>query len=109
MQTGEVQDEIDWHGLLLSALKVGIKHEEFWRLTPSEIIESIQVWNENKEEEMQRLAWAVAMIIDYTGRLKRPVKPADLLGKPVKKITPEEKQKEWNELVERMKGDEANG
>lgn len=57
-----------------------------------------------KEEQLQMLAWAVAHIISYTGRLKKPVSPAKLLGKQkeykVKQIV--DKDKEWQELLKRF-------
>lgn len=95
---------IDWDAFLLSALRIGLSHDEFWGLTPKEVSMSIEAFNRNKEEELQIVAWAVSLIVSYTGRLKKPITPDKLLGKSKpKRIEPEEKRKEWNALLSQFK------
>lgn len=50
------------------------------------------------------MAWAVAHIISYTGRLKQPVSPSKLLGKKrEQKIKPvKDKKQAWNELMKKF-------
>jgi len=50
------------------------------------------------------MAWAVAHIISYTGRLKRPISPSKLLGKKKEQKTKpiKDKKKAWEELLKRF-------
>lgn len=54
-------------------------------------------WRE--EREWERTAWMTAHIMNATGRLKRPVTVARLLGRRRRaahdKRTPEERRQEW--------------
>lgn len=102
METGEAT--INWNELLLSALRVGLTHEQFWSLTPKEIAMSIEAYNENKKDELQLWAWAVSLIVSYTGRLKKPIQPNELLAEQTqKRISPERKQEEWDAIQKRFK------
>ncbi len=80
---------------------MGLTIDEFWDLTPHEIVLIAEAKQFQKEEQLHLMAWAVAHIISYTGRLKRPVSPSKLLGKHrenrIKRIT--NKKQEWEELM----------
>lgn len=70
-------------------------------MTPHEIILIAEAKQFQKEEQLHLMAWAVAHIISYTGRLKRPVSPSKLLGKKKKQKIRQikDKKREWEELM----------
>lgn len=80
---------------------MGLTIQEFWDLTPHEIILIAEAKQFQKEEQLHLMAWAVAHIISYTGRLKRPVSPSKLLGKKKKQKIRQikDKKREWEELM----------
>jgi len=75
--------------------------DEFWDLTPHEIALIAEAKQFQKEEQLHLMAWAVAHIISYTGRLRRPISPSKLLGKKREQKTKQIKNKkqEWEELM----------
>lgn len=80
---------------------MGLTIQEFWDLTPHEIVLIAEAKQFQKEEQLHLMAWAVAHIISYTGRLKRPVSPSKLLGKKKKQKIRQikDKKREWEELM----------
>ena len=85
-------------------MRLGLSINEFWELTPYEISLIAEARKQEKEEQLQILAWAVSLIISYTGRLKRPITADKLLGKQkehkIKRIA--NKEEEWQKLLERF-------
>jgi len=73
-------------------------------LTPHEITLIAEAKKFQKEEQLHLVAWAVAHIISYTGKLKRPVSPSKLLGKKKEQKTKsiKDKKKAWEELLKRF-------
>lgn len=49
-------------------------------MTPYETYLISRSYKNKQENEIKELAWAVANIINYTGRLKKVITPARLLG-----------------------------
>lgn len=76
--------------------------DEFWELSPKEVALVAKVKNSQLEEEMQRTAWAVAHIISYTGRLKRPITPDKLLPKKKKQV--KDTKQEWQAIKRMFEG-----
>ncbi|WP_434642768.1 hypothetical protein PQ692_00395 [Thermoanaerobacterium thermosaccharolyticum] len=83
---------------------MGLTIQEFWDLTPHEIVLIAEAKQFQKEEQLHLMAWAVAHIISYTGRLKRPVSPSKLLGKKKERKTKpiRDKKQAWDELMKKF-------
>ncbi|WP_434565160.1 hypothetical protein PQ689_03345 [Thermoanaerobacterium thermosaccharolyticum] len=86
-------------------MKLGISIDEFWNYTTHEITLIAEAKKFQKEEQLHLMAWAVAHIISYTGRLKRPVSPSKLLGKKKEHKTKpiKDKKQAWNELMKKFR------
>lgn len=81
---------------------LGLKPFEFYRLTPGEFFALVEGYGWRQEREEEKMAWAVAHIVNYSGRLKRPVTPRQLLGRREGSRqdmrTGKEKRLEWEQL-----------
>lgn len=75
--------------------------EQFYALTPGEFIELVEGYNWREKREREKSAW-IASIIANAKFYRRPVSVRKLLGgadrAPVK-MTPEERQREWGQLI----------
>jgi hypothetical protein len=58
------KEEWDWQEIRISALKIGISHEEFWRMTPVELKQSIESYWWRVDQERQYLAHLAAAIVN---------------------------------------------
>lgn len=81
---------------------MALKPWEFGRLTPGELYELIDGWEEREEHERQNLAWLAATIINGVGWRKRAVKMEDLLPKKGEAVTIEQCQQELEEKRQRF-------
>lgn len=76
-----------------------LKPDEFWSLTPFEIMDMIEavVFEEQRQDDMlnQRVAWQTAHIMNSSGNYKKTIKPEDLyvpLDSRIKKEKPQEQK-----------------
>lgn len=58
---------------------LGLKPDEFWRLTPAELSELAEGYRERMDHVMHIVAWHAANVMNV--HLRRKVTPAKLLGK----------------------------
>lgn len=90
---------------IVFGIRCGLKLHEIYELTPAELYYYILAWLLDRDEYMQNLAWQTAMIISYTNRLKKPVKPQELYQSPTKRKIiqdPEKLKKEYYEIVKEL-------
>ena len=83
-----------------------MSHETFWGLTPKEIYELVEGYNQREENEMQKLAWHAANLMNV--HLKKKVTVKKLLGKE-KQMTTAQMESELaklDKLIEERRGSE---
>lgn len=71
----------DAYGIGMQAL--ALKPQEFWRLTPREFNDMVDGWRWRKNRTNDDFAIWVAALINGMGKVKHPVQPSRLLGRPV--------------------------
>lgn len=79
---------------------LGLKPDEFWRLSLAEFNDMVEGYNLRTEREMHLLAWHAANIMNV--HLKRKVTVKKLLGKG-KIMTFESKEQQFNKLMDLLK------
>lgn len=84
--------------------------DEFWSLTPSEIYELVKGYNQREKNEMHKLAWHAANVMNV--HLKKKVTAKKLLGKEKQPMTTAQMEAELAKLNkvlgERRGSDDAN-
>ena len=57
----------------------------------------------DRDEQLQLVAWQTAIIVSYTNRLKKPIKPRDLYRSPRtrREFDPEKLKKEFYEILKK--------
>jgi hypothetical protein len=79
---------------------LGLKPDEFWKLTPNEIFEMAEGYQERVDTQMHLLAWHAANIMNI--HLKKKVTVNKLLGKE-KKMSQVEIDKEIDKALHLVK------
>jgi len=82
-----------------------LSHEEFENLTPAELLELVEAFNEKERREWRRVAWLAAAIISaLAGKSISPKKllPAAFESEQ-RKMSREEAREELKKLKERLR------
>jgi len=77
-----------------------LKPDEFWRLTPAELNEMAEGYQERMDQQMHLLAWHAANIMNV--HLKRKVTVKKLLGKE-RVMTREEREIQFERFMVMLK------
>lgn len=81
--------------------------DQFWSLTPTEIYELADGYNQRQEMELQKLAWHAANVMNVHLPKRRQVTVKKLLGKEKKPMTEEQRKEAYDRLqdhIKRVKG-----
>ena len=89
---------------VVEGIRCGLKLEEIYEYTPRELYYYFLARIIDEDVKMQTLAWQTAIIVSYTNRLKKPIKPDDLYKSPrnKKELNPEKLKKEFYDIVKRF-------
>lgn len=93
---------------------LGISPGEYWILTPSELGELLEGATEREERALRRTAWAVAHLLNVSGKtVQRPVKVEDLLKPAQEAHGTGDKAMDfevlWQRHLERIESAEGSG
>lgn len=79
-----------------------MKPEEFWGLTPAEIGEMADGYEEKMNMQMQMLAWHAANLMNIHLERRNMVTVDKLLGKEKKIMSKEDREAQFAELIHLM-------